>query len=191
MSDNQSFILEELKKYSWSDWVIHWSFSVSLIIGVLICFIAWVSASEATNDILSKILSISIPATITLAAITTAGFVMVVSTGKDDLFVQFLLETDLYDGILFLFIEPVIVGIVNIVMSVVILIIASLISLPEWLDAILLGVSVSLFLYTVFGFLNLYDAFHMFGSERFHYLHHKKSGVGSTEKTEDESLITE
>ncbi|HJK05021.1 MAG TPA: hypothetical protein O0X65_02890, partial [Methanocorpusculum sp.] len=163
----------------------------SLIIGVLICFIAWVSASEATNDILSKILSISIPATITLAAITTAGFVMVVSTGKDDLFVQFLLETDLYDGILFLFIEPVIVGIVNIVMSVVILIIASLISLPEWLDAILLGVSVSLFLYTVFGFLNLYDAFHMFGSERFHYRHHKKSGVGSTEKTEDESLITE
>ncbi|MCK9333493.1 MAG: hypothetical protein M0Q19_10055, partial [Candidatus Cloacimonetes bacterium] len=59
--------------------------------------------------------------------------------------------------------------ILNIFFAIVVLVIANMFVLSGWVGALLLGVATFLFLYTVFGFLNLYKIFWMFGTERLNY----------------------
>ena len=188
MFANDSTILKEMKHYRLKDYVSTSVFIVTTIIAVLVGLLSYFCGATEYSSTLSAFLPISIQACIVLAALTTAGFIMIVSANKDDLFVRFLKKSDLYDGILFLFYEPVIWGIANIIFSTILFISLNLFpSLCPDLGAWMLGIAVWLFFYSVMGYLCLYRAFWMYGEERLTFLNQKEND----EKTEDESLVSE
>lgn len=164
MSD-LDFILTELKRYSPRDFLMRGYFLISFIIGIFVFFIGSYSTENCLRAI-AMLIPISIQASITLTAITTAGLVFIISAQKNDTFVTFLVENKLYDGMLFLFIEPVLVGMINITFAVLILILSTLFAITGLFAALILGLVVALFLYTIFGFVGLYFAFRMYGTER-------------------------
>lgn len=180
----ENFILRELKEYSIRDLISTRVFKGTTLIAVLVGLISYFSGATEYSKTLSVLLPISIQASIVLAAITTAGFVMLVAASKDDKFVMFLKDKNLFDGMLFLFIEPVLWGVVNVIVSTLFLI---WIYLSPYLEcgigALLLSVSVWLFFYAVLSYLCLYNAYHMYGCERLDYLRsQEKSSKTSSEK---------
>ena len=170
---NQSFesvmIREIMDNYTIKDWISHRTFIISAIIGFIIIVIAGFLAPTTNVEALKTLLLVSIPGTITLLSISTAGFIAVNFVNIEDRFILFLKENSLYNSIILLFYEPAFFGILNIFFAIVVLVIANMFVLSGWVGALLLGVATFLFLYTVFGFLNLYKIFWMFGTERLNY----------------------
>ena len=184
----ESAMIQELKyNYTIKDWISHPTFIISAIIGVIIFLIAGIFAQ--TTDVveaLNILLSISLPATITLISISTAGFIAINFINIGDMFILFLNEKNLYNSIVFLFYEPACVGLLNIIFAIVVLVIAKMFDLSGWVSVLLLGVATLLFLYAILGFLNLYKIFWMFGTERLNYIQSH-----SDEITKNNTILTE
>ncbi len=178
----ESAMIQEIREnYTIKDWVSHPTFIISAIIGVIIIFIAGILAPTTNAYALKSILPISIPGTIALISISTAGFIAVNFANIEDRFIHFLRKNNIYFSMLFLFYEPVIIGIVNIVFAIVVLVISYMFVLSGWSGAILLGVATSLFLYTILGFLNLYKIFWMFGTERLNFIQSRQKEIAKSD----------
>lgn len=177
---------EIMDNYTIKDWIIHPTFIISAIIGIIIVIIAGFCALTPVGVTLQQLLPVSITGTLTLISISTAGFVAFGFTNTEDRFILFLNENGIYNSLILLFFEPVIFGIVNIIFAIVVLVIANMFDLTGWIGAVLLGVVTFLFLYAVLGFLNLYKIFWMFGKEQLNY---KRSF--SEEITKNDTILTE
>jgi len=183
----ESAMIQELKdNYTIKDWISHPTFIISAIIGVIIGIIAFFFAPTTNVNALNALLSISLPATITLISISTAGFIAINFINIGDMFILFLNEKNLYNSIVFLFYEPACVGLLNIIFAIVVLVIAKMFDLSGWVSVLLLGVATFLFLYAILGFLNLYKIFWMFGTERLNYIQSH-----SEEITKNDTILTE
>jgi len=183
----ESAMIQELKdNYTIKDWISHPTFIISAIIGVIIGIIAFFFAPTTNVNALNALLSISLPATITLISISTAGFIAINFINIGDMFILFLKEKNLYNSIVFLFYEPACVGLLNIIFAIVVLVIAKMFDLSGWVSVLLLGVATLLFLYAILGFLNLYATFWMFGTERLNYIQSH-----SDEITKNNTILTE
>jgi len=183
-----SMIIHEIMdNYTIKDWISHPTFIISVIIGVIIILIAGILA-PTTNDLaLKSLLPISIPGTIAFISISTAGYIAVNFINIEDKFNLFLKERGLYNSMLFLFYEPAFFGILNIIFAIVVLVIAYMFVLSGWVGAILLGAATFLFLYSGFGFLNLYATFWMFGTERLNY----NQSHPEKEMTKNDTILAE
>lgn len=166
----ESVMIQEIKdNYTIKDWISHPTFIISAIIGFIIGIIAVFFAPTTNVGALKALLSISLPGTITLISISTAGFIAINFVNIEDKFILFLNRNGLYNSIVFLFYEPAFFGLLNIIYAIVVLVIAKMFDLSGWVSGLLLGAATCLFLYAILGFLNLYKIFWMFGTERLNY----------------------
>jgi len=183
-----SMIIHEIMdNYTIKDWICHPTFIISAIIGFIIGIIAVFFAPTTNVDALNELLSISIPGTIALISISTAGYIAVNFINIEDKFILFLKESGIYNSMLFLFYEPTIIGILNIIFAIIVLVISKMFVLSGWVGAILLGAATFLFLYAISGFLNLYTTFWMFGTERLNY----NQSHPEKEMTKNDTILAE
>lgn len=171
----KDLILDGMKEYDAKDFIRTKAFKSSFIVAVLFTLLAVISSNFPQGDVsvrnlLEIFLPLSLQITLTLAAFSITGIVILVSTDVDDLFVKFLYKNKLYNSVLFLFAEPLFFVVLNLFSATISLFIVYTIVSVHWIIQFgLVFINGFVFLYTTLSLLLLYNVYAMYGRERLNY----------------------